>query len=300
MIVIEGIDGTGKTTLAKHLASVLGLTYVHERTEDEGFFRYVLLALTAERKVYDRFHLSEAVYPLIKQDGRLPMLRWQQHMVERVLMRHGGLLVYCTGSLVDVAQVFKERGETYVSSKDLPLMQILYNDVVKGTLLPTLVYNYQLESIYSFVERLRPVYHDLREKAFHFEGLGGIGTQQQEAILLVGERHVRGLTPDDPVYAPFVERQGSSLYLHQALQLSGRTDYHITNAIKFGQPGKDRGMLLQEIDLLRPSRVVALGQVASRLLREVHIAHDVVAHPSARRRFKYTEILHYARQLAGV
>lgn len=299
MILIEGMDGTGKTTLAREVAQRLHLEYVHERNTDQGFHRYVLLGLNVGPVVSDRFHLSEAVYPVVKQDGRLPMLRWQQHMVERVLLRHGTVLVYCQTDEDAQTETFATRGETFVSASDVPLMRALYTDVVKYTLLPTLVYDYRRWNLDDFVQRLLTVYEPLKTRASWFDGLGGIGHQHVGSVLLVGERHVRGLTPEDPVYAPFVEAKGSSLYLHQALQLSGRTDYHITNAVKFGHPGKDRAALLQEVELLRPSRVVALGLAAARVLREVNVQHEVVAHPSARRRFKYNEILHYARQLAG-
>lgn len=59
-IVIEGCDGTGKSTLAMHLCERLGLVYCHEsmpRTYDE----YVAM-LSYGGVVFDRFCLGQFIY----------------------------------------------------------------------------------------------------------------------------------------------------------------------------------------------------------------------------------------------
>lgn len=298
MIIVEGIDGSGKTRAAQAIAKHLGMTYTHEKAQKEGFYRYVKLALTANYKyVSDRFHLSEGVYPIVKQDGRLPMLLWQQHMVERVLQRMGCMLVFCHVNQRKVEQVFRERGEGFVTAADIPLLDAIYLNVVRCGLLPTYTYDFTLTEERHMLDVVSTEYNKLQIMVKEQEGLGGIGTPDWGCTLLVGDQHIRGLTPEDPTYAPFSEPNGSSLYLHQALQLSGRRDFHITNATKYGSPGKDLDALHQEVALLKPRRIVALGNRASQVLVKAGICHEQIEHPSARKRFKYEQITHYAERL---
>ena len=63
MIILEGADGVGKTTLAKKLESELGLTYRHLSRLPDQFHRYWdYLPLMNKRFICDRLWLSEYAY----------------------------------------------------------------------------------------------------------------------------------------------------------------------------------------------------------------------------------------------
>lgn len=63
MVVIEGADHVGKTTIAKRLASYLGFRYRHlsKPEEDFNFFKG-FFDLSSPKTVWDRFHLGQLVY----------------------------------------------------------------------------------------------------------------------------------------------------------------------------------------------------------------------------------------------
>ena len=79
IIILEGPNGVGKSSLAKNLSALLGIPYRKENKPDRPGFQYYLeRAKTLDDVILDRFHLGERVYPQIKQDGRVPLERWQQ------------------------------------------------------------------------------------------------------------------------------------------------------------------------------------------------------------------------------
>ena len=65
-IVIEGCDGTGKSTIAKHLCEKLGLKYWHE-SQQRTFDEYKQMLEYSNRWVtggfvFDRFCFGQFVY----------------------------------------------------------------------------------------------------------------------------------------------------------------------------------------------------------------------------------------------
>jgi len=65
MIIIEGGEKTGKTTLAKELSSFLKLTYIKEKILPPKSYNYYLnKAKNANTNtIIDTFHLSRMVLP---------------------------------------------------------------------------------------------------------------------------------------------------------------------------------------------------------------------------------------------
>lgn len=61
--IIEGCDGTGKSTLAKKIAEAYGVDYVHIGTEDPSDWYFYANTLRKANVVYDRHFIGERVYP---------------------------------------------------------------------------------------------------------------------------------------------------------------------------------------------------------------------------------------------
>lgn len=80
-IILEGCDGTGKTTLAKILADKYGLDICHCTQHDKKDYLFYRHTLGKENVVWDRHTIGELIYPIIfdrpkqigTEDARLVM-----------------------------------------------------------------------------------------------------------------------------------------------------------------------------------------------------------------------------------
>lgn len=64
-IILEGCDGTGKTTLAKILADKYGLDVCHCTQHDGKDYDFYFQTLRKENVIWDRHTLGELIYPEI-------------------------------------------------------------------------------------------------------------------------------------------------------------------------------------------------------------------------------------------
>ena len=71
-IIIEGVDGAGKTTLAKILANKYGLDICHCTQQDAADRDFYRQTLRKENVVWDRHTLGELIYPRVF--GRKPQI----------------------------------------------------------------------------------------------------------------------------------------------------------------------------------------------------------------------------------
>lgn len=62
-IILEGCDGSGKTTLAKLLANECGLDYCHCTASDPGDFEFYSNTARKDNVVWDRHTIGELIYP---------------------------------------------------------------------------------------------------------------------------------------------------------------------------------------------------------------------------------------------
>lgn len=71
-IIIEGCDGTGKSTLAKKLAKHYNLDVVHMTNKDPKDFNFYKETMRKENVVFDRHFMGEMIYPnIFKRPGEL-------------------------------------------------------------------------------------------------------------------------------------------------------------------------------------------------------------------------------------
>jgi thymidylate kinase len=98
VVVLEGCDGTGKTTLATALAAQHGYTVVHSgRTPDDVdlLARYRSILAIPGKIVLDRSFISELVYrPL--QYGRSRLTTSDVTQLALLVAARGGVLVHLT------------------------------------------------------------------------------------------------------------------------------------------------------------------------------------------------------------
>lgn len=64
-IILEGCDGTGKSTLAKKLQQHYGIDYVHVTRGDPTTFGFYFNTLDKVKIVWDRHFIGEMIYPAV-------------------------------------------------------------------------------------------------------------------------------------------------------------------------------------------------------------------------------------------
>jgi hypothetical protein len=123
-IIIEGVDGTLKSTIAKQFAERLSYPIVKESVpklvNGETNLQYYLRRCNELPTdcVVDRFHLGESIYPFVKNDGRIALTLLQVQEIDRKLIetsKKGCALILCSSSLDWRKHVWATRGETFIT-----------------------------------------------------------------------------------------------------------------------------------------------------------------------------------------
>lgn len=135
IIVIEGENKCGKTTLSKYIVEKYGFKYtkVSQPGPDGPYKEYTnILAFIkhGENVVIDRFHLGEEVYGPIYR-GKSGLTREQFQDIETLINRMNGILIYCYDSEKNIAQRFKEENEEFADVKKIAKTLELYKNVLK-------------------------------------------------------------------------------------------------------------------------------------------------------------------------
>ena len=324
VVVLEGADGSGKTTLARRLVDRFGARYLHSVVRKD-VWRYHLGALRLAARlsatqlvVLDRHWLSELVYGTVFRGG--PAYDVGARCLDRALMRYGAATVLCVpGNLrAQVARHAERRAlgaEAFASVErvatryaDLTLGNVAQpgdgylDQLTRGELLParqgTARYDLDrhtvedgLDLALEALERARryqePAALDPRRRNL-------VGSLERARFLIVGE----AVSPtyrlrNDPRW-PFTWHDGLSAatWLNRALHSFG---FDESLAVYTNADDPDDWLpVLASYDLVP----VALGRVAERRLRAAgYVDVRALGHPQHARRFNHAGFDSYARQL---
>lgn len=108
-IIIEGCDGTGKTTLAKILANEYGLDYCHCTASDPGDYDFYLNTARKDNIVWDRHTIGELIYP--KVFNRSAQISPEDARLALAYAREQGAMVFVLTEKLEIIQErLKKRG----------------------------------------------------------------------------------------------------------------------------------------------------------------------------------------------
>lgn len=290
--ILEGPDGAGKTTLGHDGVCFSDHAYVHLGPPSQlGAFHDVVGAITARRRkrhvLFDRLHLGEGIYgPVFRGKDTLGMAR--RRLIERVLLSRQAVVVLCLPDVERCVETFRARkGEEMLDNEmQLRLVHEAYRTI--ETHLPIVTYDYTRDMDLLAIDGLRSLIEAARP---HFNGGPGVGHFRPGNTLIVGEQ-VNARAP-----MPFIDDRGCAIWLAEKLNeaMVPESDLYWINALDPDGEWTDPGFL----DGLRPTRIIALGQVAERWCKDVGAGTSThaIPHPQQHKRFRYhqpyplTEIL---------
>ena len=125
-IVIEGCDGTGKSSIAKHLCETLGLQYWHE-SQPRTFDEYKQM-LEYGGFVFDRFCFGQFVYNTA--DQRRLSIEELKTLLADVFPATGTVLLYADAHTDSIVQRLLQRGE---GTEEIKGEMVKYIKNIRGT-----------------------------------------------------------------------------------------------------------------------------------------------------------------------
>ena len=150
LIIIDGPDGSGKTTLAKRLADITGYEYFHfsyPKTDAEKEVmvqKYKDFIKNHPNAILDRSWYSEIVYGLVVR-GKSCVSPEDMKDLELLTHRYGALIIYCTDKPEVLWQRATKRGEDYITDYETFIAICEVFDDILGVqhLIPVVKYDYK-------------------------------------------------------------------------------------------------------------------------------------------------------------
>lgn len=123
IIIIEGPDGSGKTTLAEKISKQTKYPIVHRsqpKTEEEKklmMAEYLHTIRTGDNMIFDRCWYSEMAYGPVMRDSSVISYH-EMYELEEMLAKTGAIIIYATGTKTALWERCQSRGEDYITSQD--------------------------------------------------------------------------------------------------------------------------------------------------------------------------------------
>lgn len=325
LILVEGPDGGGKTSVAK--TALDDFDYKHNGPPDPGntpadtFWwqleglhpPYVERALNSSatgaglsaRWVVDRNWPSEQIYHRFA--GRPHVFHPMAHrMFERYMLANQGMVVMCLPPYQVAYKHWRQRAdegkELLVEDEQFATMYEFYKAWPRTTCLPVIEYDWTQRGPGWLAQRVFQRQHDLPKNPFPGQLYGNPGAR----ILVVGEQYNVKQRQQGP-HIPFVGYGRNGFWLTQQLEMTGlrESDLAWVNARQPDGSSTDPSVLFA----VNPRVVLALGGVALDWVEGMRPRHGCtvlgIPHPAYWTRFKSKGAypLHdhslYLQQVAG-
>lgn len=312
IIIIEGPNRAGKSTLAGRIAALIGQQYGHATVMSWGppdppgrnpFEEYELSLLaqarTQEHVIADRWAMGELVYgPLFR--GRSRLTDGGLLHCEMLLRSLGAKRVCLLPSQRVLFQRWEAAPDELSDQHDLLHEHAMFRVLAERFGYMRLIRDPQDETLDVLCDSAQRASTAAEETLSGIPGYIGTPTP---SVVLAGD--VRSGTPGDDTYVHAFTPAGPGCagFLMDALAPYSRAVLDHAGILNTGEPGMD---LPAADEALGHPRWVALGANAARRLaatgaRAPSVSHgfDIVHHPQYARRFRYGDQAVYGKELAG-
>ncbi len=301
LVIIEGPDRTGKTTLAKVLVEELNAVYWHRGAPTAPPLIEYVLELEKNYDptrwhVIDRWHVGQTIYPRLYPEGREALSDEEYLWIELALVSYGVYMVFTTGGVWEIRERVLGDEDSYLKPVDVEACIEMFSSAATSLFHPrTIVYAINADADPSATKAGARLASMLRKNACTAEMTTAYDISNEYEItgflndpstLLVGDQ-VGKPTPKEATHRlPFAPHSGTSgHYLMRTLtNLDVRSDVAIVNA-------RDHEGTITNLHklhrLLGKPNVVALGRKACDVLTAQGVEHGGVPHPQWVRRFKH-------------
>lgn len=296
LIVIEGLDRTGKTTFAWQLANRHKLEYRHfDKPVKHPLDEYLEpLADGPPHAVFDRYHLGELVWPKVfSRHTEYDQVMRTYH--ELLLMARGAVLVKTERDLDDIAAAAKRDGED-IAGMDIDKIHFMFEEAFATSILRRWRYNLAhaggagdtREPIQLGAGGLAKYAHQLAAITPRF-----IGQCYMPDLMLVGDQ-----VGDFNYTLPFVPHKATSGYfLIKHILRTPTFPLTKTLIVNSLDPYGNSEPLTDLCAAAGNPTVVALGNLASMRLTAQGIPHAKTYHPQYVRRFRTGKGDEYVRDI---
>lgn len=132
LVILEGENKTGKTTLATKLVNDFDFKYIKcSQPKGDPYIEYQkILKKIKGNTVIDRFLYGEQVYgPLYR--GKSMINDKQLRNIEAQMKDKNAIIIYCSDSVKNIAERFDLEGEEFADKKKIGKALKLYSKVLK-------------------------------------------------------------------------------------------------------------------------------------------------------------------------
>lgn len=293
VVILEGPDGSGKTTLARELEK-RGFRYVHTGVPDGDPFAHYAARLIGYLKmdkpvVLDRFHLGEHVYgPVMRDTNYMP--RTALRLFERACNAYHVFRVLCLPPEQVVVQNWNSRRkDEYV--QDERLIREIYRRYdaaqLTGHWFP---FDYSRESAVVCASGIETQFDICPTVPFPLGMIGRLTAR----VLVVGEQ------ANGSFDLPFFSLQNSSGYINRALLEAGypESDLAFVNALT--KRGAKTNLERMVSHLPHFQFAIALGRVAQQACNAAGLRNFYMKHPSCAKRFHWQKNNSYVQELRKI
>lgn len=281
LIIIEGPDKSGKTTLAKKIEEKFHYQYAHfSAPGDDPALEYAsFFSGISSPTVCDRSYFGERVYgPLLRGASKISDLQYA--VIERICRLKGAIFIYASTPLeVCQSRLYDNLTNEKISVINNMKAWILFKKLIPScNLRPLLLYDATKQvSLDKLLLHLEQLLLPLKSYATLAKSYcSGIGTIHGEKIVFVGEA-LNSMTTW--LGLPF-DNGPSSNYLYQQFKEAKVPEdkVYLCNALT---------LTMMEVAFLNLEKTtwISLGTEADRKLNEFEVRHQAIPHPQYWSRF---------------